>query len=89
MNAMLEGAVTSDRGSGRLARVDGVRVAGKTGTGELSDDRTYASFVGTILDRPSPLVILVGLEEPNRGGSGPSAAAPTFARIAKRLSTAK
>jgi cell division protein FtsI (penicillin-binding protein 3) len=83
--AMLEAAVTSDLGTAKLARVDGLRVAGKTGTADLGHDRAYASFVGTVLDRQPPFVVLVGLEAPREGGTGLSAAAPTFARIARPL----
>jgi cell division protein FtsI (penicillin-binding protein 3) len=85
MTTMLERTIASDRGTGKLARIDGLRVAGKTGTADLEGERTYASFVGTVLDRRSPLVILVGLEAPQNDGTGPSAAAPTFAGIARRL----
>ena len=79
---MLEAVVTSDLGTGKLARVDGVRVAGKPGT---ADGPTYASFVGTALDPKPKFVVLVGLVSPREGGTGPSAAAPTFARIVRRL----
>jgi cell division protein FtsI (penicillin-binding protein 3) len=85
MMAMLERSVSSDSGSGKLARIDGLRVAGKTGTGELAGGRTYASFVGTVLDRSHAFVVLVGLEDPREGGSGPTAAAPVFGRIMRRL----
>jgi cell division protein FtsI (penicillin-binding protein 3) len=85
VTAMLETITKSELGTGKLARIEGARVAGKTGTGDLGDDRSYASFVGTVLDWSPRIVVLVGLEAPREGGSGPSAAAPTFARIARRL----
>lgn len=85
MLRFLENAVVSDFGTGRLARVDGLRVAGKSGTSEDENDRVYASFVGTVLDREPALVTLVGLVDPQHDGSGPSSAAPVFARVAKRL----
>jgi len=86
--AMLEAAVVSDIGTGKLARIDNARVAGKTGTARIdSEGHLYSSFVGTILDQGPPLVTLVGLEAPKNGGSGPAAAAPLFARIAKRIAT--
>ena len=85
MIAMLERSVSNDNGSGKRARIDGFRIAGKTGTGELAGGRTYASFVGTVLDRRHAFVVLVGLEGPREGGSGPTAAAPAFARIMSRL----
>jgi cell division protein FtsI (penicillin-binding protein 3) len=85
MIAMLERTITSDLGTGKLARIEGARIAGKTGTGDLGRDRSYASFVGTVLDREPRFVALVGLEDPREGGTGPTAAAPAFARIARRL----
>jgi cell division protein FtsI/penicillin-binding protein 2 len=85
---LLEAAV-GDGGTGKLARVPGLRVAGKTGTAELRDrdggESIYASFVGTVLDREPRYVALVGLVAPREGGTGPKAAAPAFARIAAAL----
>lgn len=77
--ALLEG-VTGDHGTGKAARVDGVRVAGKTGT-----SRTYASFIGIApLDQPR-YVVFVGAESPRDGGSGGQVAAPVFSRVMTRL----
>ncbi len=80
---MLEAIVASDRGTSRSARTAGLRVAGKTGT--AAGDFVYASFVGTVLGQSSRYVVLVGLEAPREGGFGPTAAAPVFSRIARRL----
>ncbi len=87
---MLEQAVNDEHATGRGARIDGVRVAGKTGTGELpelrpGEERTYATFVGAVpADRPR-FVILIGVEAPKGGGyGGGKVAAPAFARIASR-----
>lgn len=80
---MLEGVITS--GTGKLARIEGHRVAGKTGTGDHRG-RYYGSFVGSVLDAKTPFVILVAFDLPKTSGyTGGSAAAPTFARIARRL----
>jgi len=85
MVKMLEGVVTSDGGTGKLARIEGHRVAGKTGTGD-HHGRYYGSFVGSVLDAKEPFVVLVGLELSQASGyTGASAAAPTFARIARRM----
>jgi cell division protein FtsI (penicillin-binding protein 3) len=85
---LLEAAV-GDAGTGKLARVPGLRVAGKTGTAELRDgdggESMYSSFIGTVLDREPRYVALVGLVAPREGGTGPKAAAPIFARIAASL----
>jgi cell division protein FtsI (penicillin-binding protein 3) len=85
---LLEG-VTGDQGTGKAARVAGVRVAGKTGTAPLGQNPTghdyYASFVGTApLDHPR-YVIFVGAETPRDGGTGGQVAAPVFGRVMTRL----
>lgn len=85
---MLEG-VTSDRGTAKAARVEGIRVGGKTGTVHLGQDPEskdyYASFVGIApLDAPR-YVVFVGAETPRDGGSGGKVAAPVFSRIVTRL----
>lgn len=85
MLPMLDGVVSSDLGTGSLACVEGLHVVGKTGTGALSGDRNYASFVGTVLERSPSWVVLVGLVAPKNGGNGRTAAAPVFARIVRRL----
>jgi beta-lactamase regulating signal transducer with metallopeptidase domain len=88
--ALLETVVTDETGTGTAARVDGVHVAGKTGTAEWTApdgrERTYASFIG-IADLPSRrIVVLVGIETPPRDGLyGGNAAAPAFARVVKHL----
>jgi len=74
------------RGTGEKAKVEGHRVIGKTGTAVYSAERKiYASFVGAVMEG-SPETILVGIVGPAKeGASGPSAAAPVFARIAERM----
>jgi cell division protein FtsI (penicillin-binding protein 3) len=90
---MLDGAVHGELGTGGLARVEGARVAGKTGTASWAlpggGEGTYASFVG-LVPAPTPgasrLVILVGLVQPHvEGATGGEAAAPAFARLASRV----
>ena len=76
--AMLEAAV-GDAGTGRLARVEGLRVAGKTGT--TSDGAAvFAGVVG--VDAPH-WVIVIRPEAPDAWGG--SLAAPSFARVAVAL----
>jgi cell division protein FtsI (penicillin-binding protein 3) len=86
--AMLDEVVNGERGTGKRARVDGVRVAGKTGTAAWDlpggGEGRYASFVGIVPEDAPRLVILVGVEQPKDGGSGGEVAAPAFARIATR-----
>lgn len=88
---MLESVTTSANGTGTAARVDGVRVAGKTGTAHLGKEGAwksedyYASFVGAApLEKPR-YVIFVGAETPRDGGTGGKVAAPVFSRIVTRL----
>jgi beta-lactamase regulating signal transducer with metallopeptidase domain len=87
--SLLEAVVLDEKGTGVRARVDGVHVAGKTGTtgwrAPDGRDLTYASFIG-VADLPSRrIVALVGIGGANDGISGPEAAAPAFARLVKRI----
>ncbi|HEY2512945.1 MAG TPA: penicillin-binding transpeptidase domain-containing protein [Polyangiaceae bacterium] len=85
---MLDQVVNSERGTGDKARVEGARVAGKTGTAawDLPGDREgrYASFVGFVPEEAPRLVILVGIEQPKNDAGGGEVAAPAFSRIATR-----
>jgi cell division protein FtsI (penicillin-binding protein 3) len=85
--AMLENAVERELGTGKAARIQGARVAGKTGTAPASEGRMVASFVGTVLGHAPTRVVLVEIEAEGRGITGPSAAAPVFARVAQRLTS--
>jgi cell division protein FtsI (penicillin-binding protein 3) len=83
IESMLE-EVTTDQGTAPAARIDGYRVAGKTGTAQRVDPtcgcyRGYtASFVGFApADKPQ-LVVLVVLDNPVRGHYGGAVAAPVF-----------
>ncbi len=87
---MMQHVVTSD-GTGRLAALDGVAVAGKTGTaqkldpetGRYSDEAYIAWFVGVVPADAPRLVILVQLDEPQGELNGGGAvAAPLFADVA-------
>lgn len=79
-----------DEGTGTRAQVEGLTIAGKTGTAIKSAGGGYragayrASFVGFFpADDPS-VVMLVILDEPTSSGYGGAAAAPIFQRIASR-----
>jgi cell division protein FtsI (penicillin-binding protein 3) len=83
--------VVSPEGTGRLAALAGVAVAGKTGTaqkldtrlGRYSRSRYIAWFMGVVPADDPELVIVVAIDEP--GGyphSGGYVAAPVFARVA-------
>ena len=80
-----------DEGTGKAAQVDGITIAGKTGTAQKIDPHTHqysdahylASFCGFApVDHPK-VVIGVFLDEPKTNYWGGSEAAPLFARILK------
>jgi beta-lactamase regulating signal transducer with metallopeptidase domain len=80
---MLEGVVSDPEGTGHAAHIDGVRVAGKTGTAATaSEGRHYASFVGIVPADAPRFVILVGFDGVAEAGG--QIAAPVFATIATR-----
>jgi len=87
---LFEGVV--ERGTGKAARVPGLRIAGKTGTANRYQDGRYASgsntasFVGMIPADHPRLVCLVMLDRPSATGyTGGSASAPIFKQIVSRI----
>ena len=86
-------------GTGGLAQLSGMSVAGKTGTAYklqkngkyTADDGTYsyfASFVGFLPAGNPQMTVLVSIDEPDPTGKdlfGGRAAAPVFARIGQAL----
>ena len=82
---LLQG-VTSKDGSGRRARVNGVEVAGKTGTSLIAEkgyrrDLVNVSFVGIAPVKKPKLVVAVVIGEPKIGRFGGVTAAPVFSKI--------
>jgi len=80
--------VVSSVGTGRLAGLAGVSVAGKTGTAQKLDpvshryeDDYIAWFIGAVPAEAPRLVVTVALDEPQRAHSGGAVAAPLFARV--------
>jgi cell division protein FtsI (penicillin-binding protein 3) len=87
VRAMLEQVVTR-QGTAYRARVDGYRVAGKTGTvkkaspGGYADDKYLAVFVGMAPANDPRLVIAVMIDEPSAGDYyGGIVAAPVFSKV--------
>ena len=85
--AMLEEVV--EKGTGMKARVNGFRVAGKTGTAQKVDpvrggygDKRLASFLGFLPADDPRLSILVAIDEPEGDVFGGSVAAPAWSAIA-------
>ncbi len=84
--------VVSPQGTGREARVEGVRIAGKTGTGQIADSEGYGTgknntvFIGILPIENPNLAIVVSIHNPkgsSRSGGGVSA--PLFSDIARRI----
>jgi cell division protein FtsI (penicillin-binding protein 3) len=89
MRSMLEMAV-GNGGTAPLARIDGYRVAGKTGTARKLRGGRYvseyvASFAGFAPASKPRLVIAAMIDEPDAGQFyGGQVAAPVFAEVAAR-----
>ncbi|WP_437913201.1 penicillin-binding transpeptidase domain-containing protein [Sorangium sp. So ce302] len=85
---MLERAVSDEQATGKAARVQGVRVAGKTGTTDeqsaAGEPRNYASFIGVAPAEQPRFVILVGAVVAAEDATGGKVAGPVFARITAR-----
>lgn len=79
----LERVVNDPQGTGKSARVAGVRIAGKTGTAETSGDQPdHAWFAGYVpADRPR-IAFVIMLEH---AGSGGQAAGPVAKRFVEAL----
>jgi cell division protein FtsI (penicillin-binding protein 3) len=87
---MMEGVVGPE-GTGGRASLQGIRVAGKTGSaqkldtalGQYAADRFTAWFIGVVPADAPRMVIVVALDEPRRPQhTGGASAAPLFARVA-------
>ena len=84
--------VTADGGTGKLARLDGYRVAGKTGTAQKVDPETksykdgeyVSSFIGYVPANDPEFVIFVAYDSPKPQYYGGVVAAPVFRAIARR-----
>lgn len=81
----------SDSGTARWAMVDGLRIAGKTGTAQKYMDGRYqtryrASFVGFFPVEDPEFIILVLLDEPRTSIYGGFTAGSIFKEIATRVS---
>lgn len=89
---MLTGVV--ERGSGKTARVRGLKIAGKTGTAQQLKEGRYgkedytASFAGFFPAETPEIALIIMLNKPRKGYYGSKVAAPIFQRIAQRLISA-
>ena len=89
LNEMFMGVV--ERGTGTDAKIEGLKVAGKTGTtqkiveGEYSSNSHISSFVGYFPADNPEIIITIILDEPKNGFYGGKVAAPVFRNIATRI----
>jgi cell division protein FtsI (penicillin-binding protein 3) len=83
--------VTNEGGTGKMAKVEGFDVAGKTGTAQKVDlvnggydaKKRVASFVGFVPADEPRLVLMVLVDEPQTNVYGGVVAAPVFQNIAR------
>lgn len=91
LTEMLEGVV--EKGTGKEAKIDGVRIAGKTGTaqqmvsGLYSKSNYTATFVGYYPANRPRVAMIVMLDRPTTSIYGGSTAAPIFKRIVQKTMT--
>jgi cell division protein FtsI (penicillin-binding protein 3) len=88
LTTIMEGVV--ERGTAKLAQIDGYTIAGKTGTatklmnGRYSTSENNVSFVGFVPSREPAVAIIVMIDSPHaNGNSGGTVSAPIFKRIAE------
>jgi cell division protein FtsI (penicillin-binding protein 3) len=85
----LVGVVEDPKGTGKRARLEGWRVAGKTGTAQKADpvtggyssDRRFSSFVGFAPADAPRVVVGVFVDEPKGEVYGGEVAAPAFREV--------
>ncbi|ARA95114.1 penicillin-binding protein [Rhodothermaceae bacterium RA] len=79
-----------EEGTATQARIEGLRIAGKTGTAQKAVGGSYdrhayrASFVGFFPAEAPEVALIVVLDEPRTSGYGGVVAAPIFRRVARR-----
>ena len=91
MTDVLNGVVQN--GTGKAALLDGIKIAGKTGTAQLYDaqsgkhqsNKHLASFIGFFPSNDPQFVLLVMIRHPKGEYYGGLVAAPVFRKIAKRI----
>jgi len=89
LNEMFKGVV--EKGTGTDAKLENVKVAGKTGTtqklveGEYSSSSHISSFVGYYPADNPEIIITIIIDDPKNGFYGGKVAAPIFKKIADRI----
>lgn len=80
-----------ERGTGQSAHIQGLEIAGKTGTAQKLRDGKYskedytASFAGFFPARNPEVAVVVMLHKPRKGYYGGQVAAPIFQKIAQQF----
>ena len=80
-----------ERGTGKAARISGLKIAGKTGTAQkpmqdqrgYSEDKFVSTFIGYTIDEPR-LLCMVILDEPKGQHYGGVVSAPVFKNIMEK-----
>ncbi len=91
MRHILQGVV--ERGTGKRARIEGISVAGKTGTaqkaaregGGYDPEANIVSFAGFLPVEEPQYVCIIAVDEPRLEKWGGSVAAPAFQRVMRRI----
>ena len=83
-----------EEGTGRMARVQGISIAGKTGTAQKAVEGRYTNhyhsiFVGFFPSEDPKYTILVHIDDPKDKYLGGEVAAPLFSKIVKVLTSKK
>jgi len=87
VKAILKGVV--ENGTGKKAKIEGVSVAGKTGTaqkvvnGNYSHNKYYATFYGFAPIEDPKLAVIVVVDEPHPSYFGGTVAAPVFQEVVR------
>lgn len=92
VSEMLYGVTSQPFGTGKPARVEGYKVAGKTGSAQkasttgrgYASGKFIASFVGFLPVSDPRVVILVAVDEPKGTHWGATVAAPVFQGVARK-----
>lgn len=92
--AMMKRVVEGEHGTGRALKMEGVEIAGKSGTAQKRDPKTgkmsrslyVSSFVGYVPGNSPDYMILVMIDSPTKNGYyGAAVAGPVFRAVAEFL----
>lgn len=91
MRQMLLSVTEGKGGTGELAKIPNIRVAGKTGTAQkyeagvgYASQKYFSSFIGFLPANRPELLVAVFVDEPKRPFYASQVAAPLFRRVAER-----